>query len=353
VSIFFRLPRLSVIWRCAAHMALEYVSSQFQSQGVSASGDWLRRCIEYLERHGIRGEAPTLDHAWQQFLNTDIAGMGFGSVPRAIGDIVKGTLEGPFVLQVESVNDASESVLDVARRNTWLLETMAWKARLVSQAQALADYHDDLRRTDIEKELRHEQHVTALEREVVMLRASLQVAETTIQRLLQEATAQQMALRTLQDEAARLKTDMESCCQRQSQHDDDLRRQTERNAALLTTIDALAQERDQWMTQQHTRDSQAAATRDERVKSVAEQVVRLQCVVEALQRTMGDLQAENALLRQDNGGLTALLRQAQEPGGAVKLPMRLGGPALAPPKGQRSGLRSKCRKCSKCDCGVR
>jgi chromosome segregation ATPase len=223
----------------------------------------------------------------------------------------------------------------------------------VFQAQALADYHDDLRRTDIEKELRHEQHVTALEREVVMLRASLQVAETTIQRLLQEATAQQMALRTLQDEAARLKTDMESCCQRQSQHDDDLRRQTERNAALLTTIDALAQERDQWMTQQHTRDSQAAATRDERVKSVAEQVVRLQCVVEALQRTMGDLQAENALLRQDNGGLTALLRQAQEPGGAVKLPMRLGGPALAPPKGQRSGLRSKCRKCSKCDCGVR
>lgn len=37
-------------------------------------------------------------------------------------------------------------------------------------------------------------------------------------------------------------TDMESCRQRQSQHDDDLRRQTERNAALLTTIDALAQE---------------------------------------------------------------------------------------------------------------
>eukprot|EP00668_Euglena_longa_P015413 GGOE01019492.1.p1 GENE.GGOE01019492.1~~GGOE01019492.1.p1 ORF type:complete len:244 (+),score=69.23 GGOE01019492.1:58-789(+) len=187
-----------------------------------------------------------------------------------------------------------------------------WKSKLEAQAKTLADCHRDLQHRDIEKELRHEQQVIALEREIVMLRASLQVAETTIKRLTDEVEAQRLSQQTLLDGAALLKGDAEESKRREEWQGEEYRRQVERNQSLMGVIDTMIRERDTWLAEQKQQEMCAAARREERLQAVTERVAELQLSTEALQLRVDGLQAENGLLRENNTRLVALLRQADE-----------------------------------------
>eukprot|EP00667_Euglena_gracilis_P017891 EG_transcript_18929 len=193
-----------------------------------------------------------------------------------------------------------------------ITQMACWKSRLEAQAQTLADCHRDLHLRDAEKDLRHEQQVTALEREIVMLRASLQVAEATIQRLTKEAEAQRLTQQTLLDGAALLKDDVEQSKRREEWQAEELRRQAERNQALMDVIDTMIRERDSWLAERKEQVLRATTRQEERLQAVTVQVAELQRAAEALQLRVGALQAENGLLRENNTRLVALLQQTAD-----------------------------------------
>ena len=106
----------------------------------------------------------------------------------------------------------------------------------------LADCHWERRQADIDRQVQHDQQVTALEREIVMLRASLQVAENTIQQLTNEKRTQKAVQGTLMDAAALCREELEHYKQREQSQSVEVQRQMEKNMQLTTVIDSMIQE---------------------------------------------------------------------------------------------------------------
>eukprot|EP00667_Euglena_gracilis_P022756 EG_transcript_25458 len=95
-------------------MALEYVSAALRAQGIAVTPDWLQRCWEHLQQHGVH--TPAVDHVYQQLLQADFAEIGAGVLPADLSTVARGVLEGPCVVQVEAVRDISESGPDATER---------------------------------------------------------------------------------------------------------------------------------------------------------------------------------------------------------------------------------------------